>query len=152
MPNGGKSGGWKGFGRSTDQTFAQHAIAVHICRGCGLWHEGKKPAACLSCGRMDFESFQSKGEAKTWAKLVQRQRAGLITELERQIRIPLLTVHHRTGKPVEWAVYIADFRWLDVETGDRILAECKPGGRTTYESQLKIRCVEAMGIPVTMLT
>lgn len=151
MAYGGKGGGWAGLRHSTDQTFAKHAISVHICRGCGMWHEGAKPVAC-TCGRMDYDSFPSKGEAKTWAKLLQRQRAGLISELERQVRIPLLTVHQRTGKPVEWGTYVADFRWLDLETGERVLAECKPGGRMTYESQLKIRCVEAMGIPVTMLT
>jgi hypothetical protein len=152
MGYGGKGGGWKGFGRSTDQTFAKHAIAVHICRGCGLWTTGAKPSACSICGRMDFDDFPSKGEAKAWARLLQREKIGEIAELERQVRIPLLTVHHRTGKPVEWAVYVADFKWLDVASGDRVLAECKPGGRMTYESALKIRCVEAMGIPVTMLT
>lgn len=145
-------GGWKGMRRSTDTTFAKQAIAVHVCAGCGLWHEGKKPAACLSCGRLDFESFQSKGEARWWAKLLLRVRGNLIRDLQRQVRIDLLTVHHRTGKPVVWGVYVADFAWTDVETGERVVAECKPGGAMTYESQLKVRCVEAMGLPIEMLT
>lgn len=150
MPS--KFGGWKGARQSKDRTFASSAIKVHVCAGCGLWAEGKKPAACLGCGRMDFITFPSKGEAKWWAKLRQREMAGLIRELERQVPIDLLTVHHRTGKPVAWGRYIADFRWFDVEKGERVVAECKPGGGMTYESQLKIRCVEGMGIPVEILT
>lgn len=145
-------GGWQGMRRSTDRTFADSAIKVHICRGCGEWHEGAKPAVCRACGRLDFDDFPSKGEATAWMKLLRRQEAGQISELERQVRIPLLTVHQRTGKPVEWAVYVCDFRWLDVETGERITAECKPGGGMTYESSLKIRCAEAQGIKITMLT
>lgn len=151
MAHGGKSGGWQNFRHSTDQTFAQHAIKVFICRGCGHWHERVKPAAC-TCGRMDYDEFPSRGEAKAWMRLRLRVERGEISDLERQVRIPLLTVHHRTGKPVAWGDYVADFRWRDVQTGETVLAECKPGGQMTYESQLKIRCVEAMGIPVTMLT
>jgi hypothetical protein len=149
--HGGKRGGWSGRYTSKDRTFADRAIQVHICRGCGLWMEGAKPTAC-ACGRMDYDTFPSKGEARWWMKLRQREQAGLIRELERQVRIPLVTVHHATGKPVWFADYIADFRWLDVATGERVTAECKPGGNLTYESQLKLRCVEAMGIPVTALT
>lgn len=147
----GKFGDWKTQRRSTDRTFSVKAKPVHICRGCGNWHTGAKPAACVICGRMDYESFQSTGEAKAWARLVQRVAIGQIRELERQYRIPLLTVHHRTGKPVEWAVYVADFRYFDMASGERKVVECKPGGGMTYESQLKIRCVEAMGIPVEII-
>lgn len=145
-------GGWQGMRRSTDRTWADAAIETHICRGCDEWHHGKKPAACSKCGRMDFESFGSKGEAKWWVRLLARQERGEIAELERQFRIRLLTVHHRTGKPVAWGEYVADFRWLDTATGERVVAECKPGGGMTYESQLKVRCCEAMGIPIEMLT
>lgn len=161
MAYGGKRGDWRRFHHSTDRTFASKAKAVYICRGCGAWNDprwddvkGKPmpPAACLACHRMDFDHFQSRGEAKTWAKLLQRQAAGQIADLERQVPIDLLTVNHATGKPVVFARYIADFRWRDVASGDRIVGECKPGGALTYESQLKIRCVEAMGIPVTILT
>lgn len=145
-------GGWQKMHRSTDRTYADKAIAAHICRGCMAWHSGAKPAACTTCGRMDFESFQSQGEAKWWMKLLRRQESGQISGLERQHRIDLLTVHHRTGKPVVFATYVADFRWKDTATGELVVAECKPGAAMTYESQLKIRCVESMGIPIEMLT
>lgn len=148
----GNPGDWRRRYTSKDRTFADKAIAVHICRGCMEWHQGKKPAACRKCGRMDYESFKSIGEAKWWVKLLHRVEAGAIRDLRRQIQIPLLTVHHRTGKPVAWADYYADFAWTDVATGERVIAECKPGGSLTYESQLKLRCVEAMGIPVEALT
>ena len=75
-----------------------------------------------------------------------------IEELEREVRIPLLTVDHRTGKPVEWATYVADFRYRDLESGDRKVEEFKPSGGMSYDAQLKIRCCEAMGIPVAIVT
>ena len=154
---GGKFGGWRKGSSSKDRTFANKAIRVHICRGCGVWHEGKKPPACIGCGRMDFDTFDSKGEAMRWMKLIQLQQAGLIRELERQVSIDLLTVHHRTGKPVVWGRYVADFRYFDIEKNARIVAEYKPGDgrgdpRMTYEAELKIRCVESMGIPVEIFT
>lgn len=161
MGYGGRTGGWKGRGRIERGAIAAMAHPVYICRGCGLWNEPRwdavkskpmPPPACLGCHRMDFDFFRSKGEAKYWAKLQQRQRAGLIEELEREVRIPLLTVDHRTGKPVEWATYVADFRYRDLESGDRKVEEFKPSGGMSYDAQLKIRCCEAMGIPVAIVT
>lgn len=145
---------WNNHRHSTDQTFAQHAIKVYICRGCNNWFERVKPSACDKCGRMDFDDFPSKGEAFTWVKLLRRQERGEIGELERQVSIDLLTVHHRTGKPVKWGRYVADFRWRDLQAEGKpmVIGEAKPGGRLTYESQLKIRCVEAMGIPVEIMS
>ncbi len=151
MKSGGKPGGWKGFASSINRSdIAKRAIAVHICRGCAYWSEGKKPAACVACGRMDFDSFQSKSEAKWWVRLLKRQERGHIDQLEKQVRIPLLTVDHATGKPVQFAVFVADFRWR--EAGERIVAEVKPAAGMSYDAQLKIRCCEAMGIPVQLLT
>lgn len=145
-------GDWRRIHSRANRTFADKAIEAHICRGCGLWMDGRKPPACPDCGRMDFDSFPSKGEAKAWMKLRRREINGEIDQLERQVQIPLLTVHHETGKPVRWGTYVADFRWRDVATGQRVTAECKPGGAMTYEAELKIRCVEAQGIPVEILT
>jgi hypothetical protein len=144
--------GWSGRYTSKDRTFANKAIPAHICRGCLAWFDGAKPAACKMCGRMDFEDFKSGGEAKWWMKLLRRVDAGVIRDLRREVSIDLLTVNHRTGKPVVWGRYVADFQWVDVKTGNKVVAECKPGGDLTYESQLKLRCVEAMGIPVEALT
>lgn len=157
---GGKKGGWKGMASSKDTTWAVKAKAVFICNACGLWHEVRydpvakrdlPPPACAKCGRMDFTHFHSKTEAKRWETLRLMERDGDISELETQVRIPLLTVHHRTGKPVEWGTFVADFRYLN-RRGERILEEVKPRVGMTYESQLKIRCIEAMGIPVTLFT
>ncbi len=150
MPGSFKPRGRGGYANRSD--IAKTAIAIHICRGCGLWHERAKPAACLSCGRMDFDDFQSKGEAQRWAALLLRQRGGLIAELERQVKIDLLTVNHQTGKPVVWGYYLADFRYRDVETGERVTEEYKPGGSMSYDAALKLRCVEAMGIKITVVT
>ena len=157
---GGKFGGWKGRSTSKDTTWATKAKAVYICNACGLWHEvrydpvAKKdlpPAACMRCGRLDFTHFHSKTEAKRWETLRLMVRAGEISELETQYRIDLLTVDLRTGKPVKWGTAVMDFRYLN-KKGERVVEEVKPSAGLTYESQLKIRCVEAMGIPVTFFT
>lgn len=160
MAYGGKFGGWKKFQTSKDTTWAAKAKATYICKGCGLWHEvrfdpvaGKDlpPPACLQCGRMDFVHFHSKTEARRWETLRRDEADGYISELETQYRIDLLTVDLRTGKPVKWGVMVIDFRYIN-GAGARVYEEVKPRDGLTYESQLKIRCVEAMGIPVTIFT
>lgn len=161
MVYGGKSGDWRRMGHLSRQDIKSKAKVVYVCNSCGVWNRPTwdaikekplPPPKCIGCGFMAFAYFQSEGEAKCWAKLEQRQRAGRIEELERQVRIPLLTVHQRTGKPVEWAVFVADFRWRDPVSGDRILAEYKPRAGMSYDASLKIRCCEAAGIPVEIIT
>jgi hypothetical protein len=158
---GGAFGGWQRSRMVERSAIKGMAKEVWICRACGEWNgarwdkvKGKSlpPPECSVCGRMDFEHFQSEGEAKYWMRLVRRQEDGIIAELERQYRIPLLTVHHATGKPVWWADMVADFRWLDVKTGQRIVAEYKPRDLMSYDAQLKIRCAEAMGIPIEIVS
>lgn len=160
---GGKAGGWKNYGKG--KTLERSAIkgmakVVYVCRGCGAWNrptwdkvkeKSLPPKACISskCGRMDFDYFQSEGEAMAWARLLLRQSAKEISEVERQVRIPLLAFNPATGKPVEFAVYVADFRWL--EDGRRWVGEYKPDDGMSKDAELKIRCVEAMGIPVIII-
>lgn len=160
MKHGGKKGGWRKFNASVSRSdIKAMAKVVYVCRGCDVWNRPRwdavkdkelPPANCISCGRMDFDLFQSESEARAWARLKLRARIGEISELERQVRIPLLTVNHSTGKPVEWATFVADFRY--VEAGVRKLVECKPAGVMSYDAQLKIRCCEAMGIPVEIIS
>lgn len=157
---GGHKGGWKSMGQISRQDIKSLAKVVYVCRGCQCWNEPRfdqikdkhmPPPSCMRCGRMDFDYFQSKGEARWYAGLLLRQKVGEISEVQRQVRIPLLTVDLDTGKPKEWAVFVADASFLD-DKGRRIVGEYKPAGGMSYDAQLKIRCCEAMGIPVTIFT
>lgn len=157
-----RNAGYKSLRFSTDRTFADKAKPVYICKACREWHDpvwharldrSGEPPMCRKCGRIaNFDYFQSTGEAKWWMKLLRRQDDGLIRELERQYKIPLLACHRETGKPVAFGDYYADFRYFDVERDKRVIAECKPGGEMTYESRIKIACVEAMGVEIEFLT
>lgn len=145
---GGKSN-YRGRGRLAGADAAKLAKPIYICNGCGLWHDNGKPAQCISCGRMDFAHFHSTGEAKMWARLEQRQRVGLISQLERQIPFPLYTVDPN-GKPVQWAKFVADFVY--VENGVRKVFDYKPRAGIGYDAELKIRCLEAQGVKVEIIT
>lgn len=66
-------------------------------------------------------TFDSKKEAKTWERLCGMQRAGLITDLERQKRFELVPKQED-----ERAVYyVADYVYTIKITGQRIVADCK---------------------------
>lgn len=98
---------------------------------------------------MDFDRFDSKTEAKRWASLRLQERAGEIADLQRQIRFPLLTIDERTGKPVKFAEYVADFRYRIISTGEVVIDDSK-GGAISPDAALKLRIMEASGRTVTL--
>ena len=84
--------------------------------------------------------FDSYKEASRWEQLLLLQRAGKITDLQRQVKYELLPNQYETfprvsksGKPlqdgkrlVERKVeYVADFVYHDVETGELIVEDTK---------------------------
>ena len=85
---------------------------------------------------VDGMRFDSKREARRWHELQLRQRAGQIRSLERQVRIPL---HASGGAKV--GLYIADFRFFDVERGQVVVEDAK--GFKTDLYQWKKRHVAA---------
>ena len=99
------------------------------------------------CGRMDFTSFDSQGEAARWARLEMMQHAGLISGLVRQVRFPLLA-HRADGLGVKVGEYIADFCYT--ENGKQVIEDFK--GALTDAAALKLRWMEAQGLPVTVTT
>lgn len=136
------------------------AIAVYVCKHCGTWHERppsnrRPPDRCMNTlckwPLGEFDYFASVTEAKRWAALRLQLSAGLIDELERQVRFPLLTIDEITGKPVEIAVYVCDFRYRVVETGERIIEDAKPPNKMDSGAQLKLRIMEKSGRTVTIV-
>ncbi len=137
---------WQKFNRVNGSDIGKLAIKVYLCTLCRCWHEGKKPAQCIDCGGMAFDMFDSKTEAKRWAQLSMHQRQGLISELRRQVKFPLMTVG-RQGLAIEFAYYLADFVY--VENGVRVIEDSKGGG-VSPDARLKLACMQAMGLPVRL--
>ena len=110
-----------------------------------------KPGATNKFGAQRVEvdgiKFDSKREATRWLHLCQLQRAGLITDLRRQVPIelqgrdgPLLT---RTGRKMK---YVADFSYFDVRTGVSVFEDSKGFKNQTY--LLKWSVLAAQGVEV----
>ena len=79
----------------------------------------------------DGTVYDSKKEYKRHMELMLLQRAGKISNLERQVKIPLLpSQKDENGKVIERAVtYIADFVYFDIERNKTIVEDTK-GVRT----------------------
>lgn len=77
------------------------------------------------------ETFDSRMEARRWRELMLLQRAGEISDLERQVKYILLPAQKdENGSVIERAVtYIADFVYHDERTGEIVVEDAK-GMRT----------------------
>lgn len=140
---------WRQFGKINGSDLGKLAITTFVCCGCGTFHEREKPAHCISCGRIDFHRFMSRGEAVRWAQLLRLQRAGQISDLQRQVRFPLVTVTS-TGKPIKFADYVADFTYT--EDGETVREDYKSKSGIDPVAELKLRIMEASGLPVRLVT
>lgn len=139
--------GWRSLGRASGSSVGKIAVKCQVCRGCGLQYRGKKPDQCQSCGRMDFTTYDSIGEANRWATLEMLERAGVISELQRQVRFPLMAAR-ADGLAVKVGEYIADFCY--VEDGKQIIEDFK--GAITDVAALKLRWMQAMSLTVRITT
>lgn len=96
----------------------------------------------------DGHRFDSKREAKRWAELSLMQRAGHISNLERQVKIPL----EGQGAPIltdsgaQQRVYVADFKYFDTRAQAWVIEDAK--GHPTEVYKLKRAIVQAMGLTI----
>lgn len=139
--------GWRSIGKASGAKIGSMTIKTYVCAGCGSQHKGKKPYQCEACGRMDFLFFDSIGEAVRWAQLQLLERAGKITNLVRQIAFPLMAAR-ADGTAVKVGEYRSDFCY--VENGVQIIEDYK--SLITPEAALKLRWMEAQGLPVRIHT
>lgn len=85
---------------------------------------------------IDGITFDSKKEAKRYRELKQMQDEGLIEELRLQAKFELIPAQKKNGRTIERACYyIADFVYLDCESGQVIVEDVK--GRRTPEYIIK---------------
>lgn len=93
------------------------------------------------------ESFDSKKEARRYQFLVLMQRAGQITNLQRQVKYELIPAQYIGGKCVERAVtYTSDFEY-DKPSGEHIVEDCK-GFRTDVYKLKKKHMLYKFGIRI----
>lgn len=81
--------------------------------------------------------FDSMKEANRWEQLRLLQRAGKITNLERQVKFVLIPAQRdERGKLIEREVaYKADFVYLDLETNQKVVEDVK--GMKTKDYTIK---------------
>lgn len=144
-----KRGGFKKFRRISGAQAGRIAVKVYACGSCGLQHSpGSKPDTCMSCGHLAFTVFDSTGEAGRWATLCLLERAGKVTNLQRQVRFDLMAARTIDGRTVASKVgqYIADFVYE--RDGEEIIEDFKGG--ITDLAAWKVRHMAAMGKPVKL--
>lgn len=99
---------------------------------------------------LDGIRFDSLKEAHRWAALRLLEKAGVIRDLRRQVRIPL---EGKAG-PIRFvpsgraAFYVADFVYFDVPKGAEVIEDSK--GHQTTEFKLKRAVLAAQGIEVIL--
>lgn len=99
---------------------------------------------------VDGIKFDSLKEAHRWGVLKLLEKAGLIRDLKRQVRIPL---EGRDG-PIKFqpsnrkAVYVADFTYHDVPKGVDVIEDSK--GFQTPEFKLKRAVLAAQGVEIIL--
>jgi hypothetical protein len=81
---------------------------------------------------VDGTKFDSKKEAKRYVVLRQRERLGEIEDLELQPRYPIEVAG------VHICSYIADFSYLDRQTGERVTEDVKGVRTAAYRLKKKL--------------
>lgn len=98
---------------------------------------------------VDGIRFHSKREASRWSELKLLEKAGEITDLNRQVRFEFkshsIEITTERGKPYG---YVADFTYRD-KSGLRVIEDVK--GVTTPLAKLKLAIMAAFGCPVTVV-
>lgn len=69
----------------------------------------------------DGEMFDSRKEYKRWRELLLLQKAGVITQLRRQIKFELI----KPSKTERACNYVADHVYMDCATGEKIVEDVK---------------------------
>lgn len=95
----------------------------------------------------DGQTFDSKKEMRHYTELLLLEKAGKITDLQRQVKFQLIPAQrepdiigpkggHKPGKLIEREVaYVADFVYTDLQTGQTVVMDTK--GFRTKEYTIK---------------
>jgi len=91
--------------------------------------------------------FDSKKEALRWMELQMLEKAGEISDLQRQVKVQLMgqyaPIYTRTGRKMK---YVADFTYIDNQTEILVIEDVK--GFKTKEYEVKRAILQAMGLDI----
>lgn len=90
---------------------------------------------------LDGKKFDSKKEFERYSYLKLLERAKLITEVKTQVPFIILDDYELNGKKHKGIKYIADFCYIDTQTGKYIVEDAK--GFRTKEYKLKKKLFES---------
>jgi len=87
---------------------------------------------------VDGITFDSKREAKRYSELKLMERAGVISDLQRQVKFELQPAFYLDGKTYRAINYIADFVYYKVKTGEEVVEDCKGFRTDVYKLKAKM--------------
>lgn len=82
--------------------------------------------------------FDSKREAKRYGELKLLERAGVIKDLQLQVRFELIPAFDVDGKHYRPTFYIADFAYIDAKTDKEIVEDVKGARTDVYRLKAKM--------------
>lgn len=82
--------------------------------------------------------FDSRLEAQRWCELKILERAGEITDLQRQVHFELQPSFRKNGKTIRKIEYVADFVYRDRKTGRMIIEDTKGMKTAVYKLKKKM--------------
>lgn len=82
--------------------------------------------------------FDSKREASRYQELKLLERAGVIKDLQRQVRYELIPAFDVDGKHYRPTSYVADFVYTDTKTGEEVVEDCKGYRTDIYRLKAKM--------------
>ena len=87
---------------------------------------------------VDGITFDSKREAKRYSELKLLERSGAISDLRRQVKYELIPSFDVDGKHYRPTSYVADFVYIDAETGKEIVEDVKGMRTDVYRIKAKL--------------
>ena len=87
--------------------------------------------------------FDSEKEYRRFCELQIMQKAGVISDLQRQVAFELQPAFYHKGKKIQAIRYIADFTYTDNESGEYVIEDVK--GVRTREYLLKKKMMQYRG-------
>lgn len=87
---------------------------------------------------VDGIKFDSQKEANRYLDLLVLEKAGLIQDLDRQVRFELQPSYKKKGKTIRAIYYIADFVYYDTFKGQKIVEDTKGYRTEIYKLKKKL--------------